>query len=145
MISGDHPPAWICGLAPLSVACNRCKTTSHRGTPDSNGHGSEPQNQTQGPVARLCQTHARAALPARLCKQNCLVQMPLSHTQVPVDKIVEVFVDVPCERIVEKIVEVPVERVVIKEVPVEVVKEVIVEKIVEVRSLGRMIIRGLGL
>jgi GntR family transcriptional regulator len=31
------------------------------------------------------------------------------------------------------------------EVPVEVVKEVIVEKIVEVRSLGRMIIRVLGL
>jgi len=76
---------------------------------------------------------------------DCLVQMPLSHTQVPVEKIVEVFVDVPSERIVEKIVEVPVERVVIKEVPVEVVKEVIVEKIVEVRSLGRMIIRVLGL
>ena len=36
---------------------------------------------------------------------------------MPVEKIVEVFVDVPCERIVEKIVEVPVERVVIKEVP----------------------------
>ena len=60
--------------------------------------------------------------------------MTRAHLQVPVEKIVEVFVDVPCERIVEKIVEVPVERVVIKEVPIEVVKEVIVEKIIEVRN-----------
>ena len=58
--------------------------------------------------------------------------------QVPVDRIVETFVDCPTERIVEKIVEIPVERVVIKEVLVEVVKEVVVERIVEVTSAHRL-------
>ena len=57
---------------------------------------------------------------------------------MPVDRIVETFVDCPTERIVEKIVEIPVERVVIKEVLVEVVKEVVVERIVEVTSAHRL-------
>ena len=65
-------------------------------------------------------------------------------SQVPVEKIVETFVDVPCERIVEKIVEVPVERVVVKEVPVEVIKEVVVEKIVEVTHFPAFLIFGLN-